>query len=175
MGAMSSLQPEHATLLLQTYLSALRNEQPLTQTIIEAIPAGKSDYKPDTVSRSALELAWHIVGAEQMFLDGVARGAFDFSSTRKPAEITSPAQLATWYGQMFVEKTTLLENLSGEQLVQILDFAGVFNLPSVAYLEFSLKHSIHHRGQLSMYLRPMGAKVPSIYGPSYDTAQAAKA
>ena len=35
-----------------------------------------------------------------------------------------------------------------------------------------LKHSIHHRGQLSMYLRPMGAKVPSIYGESYDSAQA---
>jgi len=35
-----------------------------------------------------------------------------------------------------------------------------------------MHHSIHHRGQLSMYLRPMGAQVPSIYGESYDTARA---
>jgi uncharacterized damage-inducible protein DinB len=43
------------------------------------------------------------------------------------------------------------------------------------YLQFLMNHSIHHRGQLSVYLRPMGAKVPSIYGESYDDAQARKA
>jgi uncharacterized damage-inducible protein DinB len=167
-----SLQPEQATLLLQTYLGALRNEQPITQNIIAAIPAEKCDYKPDAVSKSALELAWHIVGSEQMFLDGIINGTFDFSSTGKPAEMKTPAQVAGWYAQMFAEKTAPLEKLSGEQLAEILDFAGIFQVPSVAYLEVSLKHSIHHRGQLSMYLRPMGAKVPSIYGPSYDTAHA---
>jgi uncharacterized damage-inducible protein DinB len=48
----------------------------------------------------------------------------------------------------------------------------MFQLPAVAYLTFSQNHSIHHRGQLSTYLRPMGAKVPAIYGESYDTSQA---
>ena len=47
-----------------------------------------------------------------------------------------------------------------------------FNLPAVAYLHTAHIHSIHHRGQLSMYLRPMGAKVPAIYGESYDSALA---
>ena len=42
----------------------------------------------------------------------------------------------------------------------------MFQLPAVAYVQFNLFHSIHHRGQLSTYLRPMGAKVPSIYGES---------
>ena len=172
---MSSLQPEQASLLLQTYLSTLRAEQAVTQRIIEAIPAAKSDYKPDVVSKSALDLAWHVVGSEKMFLDGVLNGAFDFSAMSKPAEITTPEQMSAWYTQMFAEKTAPLEKLSGEHLSQILDFAGMFQLPAVAYLEVSLKHSIHHRGQLSMYLRPMGAKVPSIYGPSYDTAHAATA
>jgi uncharacterized damage-inducible protein DinB len=51
----------------------------------------------------------------------------------------------------------------------------MFQLPAVTYLNFLLHHSIHHRGQLSMYLRPMGAKVPSIYGESYDAAEARKA
>jgi uncharacterized damage-inducible protein DinB len=51
----------------------------------------------------------------------------------------------------------------------------MFQLPAVTYLNFLLHHSIHHRGQLSMYLRPMGAKVPSIYGESYDATEARKA
>jgi uncharacterized damage-inducible protein DinB len=51
----------------------------------------------------------------------------------------------------------------------------MFQLPAVMYLSFILNHSIHHRGQLSMYLRPMGAKVPAIYGESYDSAEARKA
>ena len=53
--------------------------------------------------------------------------------------------------------------------------ANLFRWPAVAYLQVGLNHSIHHRGQLSMYLRPMGAKVPSIYGESYDSALAKQA
>ena len=52
------------------------------------------------------------------------------------------------------------------------DFRGLFQLPAVVYLHTASIHSIHHRGQLSMYLRPMGAKVPAIYGESYDSTQA---
>jgi uncharacterized damage-inducible protein DinB len=48
----------------------------------------------------------------------------------------------------------------------------MFQLPAVGFIQLALNHSIHHRGQLSMYLRPMGAKVPSIYGESHDTTQA---
>ena len=48
-------------------------------------------------------------------------------------------------------------------------------LCAVAFLDFSLRHSIHHRGQLSTYLRAMGGKVPPIYGESHDSAAAKKA
>ena len=44
----------------------------------------------------------------------------------------------------------------------------MFNFPAVAYLNFMLSHTIHHRGQLAAWLRPMGGKVPSIYGGSAD-------
>jgi len=54
----------------------------------------------------------------------------------------------------------------------VIDFRGMFQLPAVAYLTFSLNHTIHHRGQLSTYLRAMGGKVPAIYGESYDSALA---
>jgi uncharacterized damage-inducible protein DinB len=53
-------------------------------------------------------------------------------------------------------------------LVTVLSFYDAFHLPAYAYLSFVEKHSIHHRGELVTYLRPMGSKVPSIYGGSAD-------
>jgi uncharacterized damage-inducible protein DinB len=53
-------------------------------------------------------------------------------------------------------------------LAKVVEFFGVMNLPNVLYLGFWNSHSIHHRGQLSTYLRAMNAHVPSIYGGSAD-------
>jgi uncharacterized damage-inducible protein DinB len=58
--------------------------------------------------------------------------------------------------------------MTPEQLLTPVEFFGVFNLPAALYLGFLNNHSIHHRGELATYLRPMGSKVPSIYGGSYD-------
>jgi len=55
-----------------------------------------------------------------------------------------------------------------EQLANPVDFAGVFKMPAVFYLGFVNNHCVHHRGQLAGFLRPMGSKVPSIYGGSAD-------
>ena len=60
-------------------------------------------------------------------------------------------------------------------MLKIIDFRGMFQLPAVMYLGFILSHTVHHRGQLSTYLRPMGSKVPAMYGESYDSAEARKA
>ena len=84
----------------------------------------------------------------------------------------TPLDIARWYGERFEHDVALLRALTADQLVRTIDFRGILRLPAVAYAEIGMKHSIHHRGQLSMYLRPMGAKVPSIYGESYDSAQA---
>jgi uncharacterized damage-inducible protein DinB len=62
-----------------------------------------------------------------------------------------------------------LQAMSDERLAQIID-AGIFRHPAVIYLTFIIHHGIHHRGWLCAYLRPMGAKVPAIYGPSHDEA-----
>ncbi len=59
--------------------------------------------------------------------------------------------------------------MSGEQLVGIIDLFGMMQAPAVGFVQMCVKHSVHHRGQLSAYLRSMGGKVPSIYGPSADT------
>ena len=86
-----------------------------------------------------------------------------------------PRQIGQWYGDSFTKNFDRLTKLSGEQLAKVIDFRGMFQLPAVAYLQFSLHHGIHHRGQLSTYLRAMGGRVPAIYGESYDSAEAKKA
>jgi hypothetical protein len=98
----------------------------------------------------------------------VAAGAFDLSPWARPDTVRSPADVNGWYDERLGRNVERLKSLSGEQLRQPIDFRGLFQFPAVIYVQVALSHSIHHRGQLSMYLRPMGAKVPSIYGESYD-------
>jgi uncharacterized damage-inducible protein DinB len=173
---MAQMQPEQADFLLQNvYLPGLKNEQRITQSVIEAIPPDKGDYRPDEISKSALDLAWHIATTEMRFMDVLPAGQFDLSPTPRPNSIKNSADLAAWYKENFERRFEKLTNLSHEQLLKIVDFRGLFQFPAVTYMNFLLHHSIHHRGQLSMYLRPMGAKVPAIYGESYDSAEARKA
>jgi uncharacterized damage-inducible protein DinB len=160
---------DHATLILNAVgLPALRAEHPVTKSIIGAIPADKVEYRPDSITRSAIDLAWHIVTAENRFLEAVSTGAFDLSPWARPDTVRSPADVNGWYEERLGRNVERLKGLSGEQLMKPIDFRGVFQFPAVIYVQIALSHSIHHRGQLSMYLRPMGAKVPSIYGESYD-------
>jgi uncharacterized damage-inducible protein DinB len=173
---MAAMTPEQATYFFHTFsIPALRNEQPITRKVIEAIPLDKGDFRPDPVSKSALELAWHIVAAEHRFLDGIVNGVFDFSPNHKPETAKDSAAVAKIYDTYFQDDMARLTKLSGEQLAKILDFRGLIQLPAVGFVQFDLHHLIHHRGQLSAYLRPMDAKVPAIYGESYDSAEARKA
>lgn len=170
---MSTLTPDQAVLILKTTgLPPLKAEHALTKSVIAAIPADKADYRPDTIGRSAIDLAWHIVAAETRFLQAVASGAFDFSGGPRPESIRTPADVVEWYSERFAKDIDRLKQLTGDQLIKIIDFRGMFQFPAVVYVQIGLNHSIHHRGQLSMYLRPMGAKVPSIYGESYDAREA---
>lgn len=173
---MKEIQPDQASFLLHgVYLPGLRNEHRITRSVIEAIPAEKASYRPDTVSKTALELAWHITVTEMRFIDALLAGEFDLSARPRPDTILTPGDLSSWYADNFEQRFEKMTKLSSEQLVKIVDFRGMFQLPAVMYLGFVLHHSIHHRGQLSMYLRPTGAKVPAMYGESYDSAQARKA
>ena len=73
-----------------------------------------------------------------------------------------------WYDENFKRGVARVAAMTAEQLMTPVSFFGVFNFPVVFYLGFLNNHSIHHRGELATYLRPMGSKVPSIYGGSYD-------
>jgi len=172
---MKEITADNATFLLHgLYLPALKNESQVTKKIIEAVPDDKADYRPDPISKTAMELVRHIAAADVRFADAVINGKFE-TGALLPAELKTPAEIAAWYERAYTERLDALSKLTSEQLMKIVDFRGMFQRPAVTFLMFGAHHTIHHRGQLSSYLRCMGAKVPSIYGESYDAEQARKA
>jgi len=162
-------------LLHDVYMGNLKTESRTTKKILEAVPPNKTDYKPDPASRSAIELTRHIAAADNRFVETVINGVFDTNPAMIPETVKAPAEIASWYEERYAKNFEALGRVSGEQLVKIVDFRGMFQWPAVKFAIFGLHHTIHHRGQLASYLRCMGAKVPAIYGESYDSALAKKA
>src|SRR5947209_13054850 len=160
------MTPEFALGLRAMMLDGLKREAECTRKVIAAIPDAKSDYRPDPNARTAKELAWHLANTDVQFLDGIADLTFTMANPELKPE--GSGEVAAWYDENIKRGIARVEAMSAEQLVTPIDFLGVFSLPAVAYLGFLNNHSIHHRGELATYLRPMGSKVPSIYGGSYD-------
>jgi len=119
---------------------------------------------------SGLELASHIALADAFFLRGVINGAFEW----KQQEFKTPAEVLAFYQETVPSLMTQIGAMPADKLAQDIKFAA-WSQPAVTYLSLDMSHGIHHRGQLSAYLRPMGAKVPSIYGPSADEGNQAAA
>ncbi len=171
-----TMKADQAVFLLQNvYMGPLKNESRTTKKILEAVPADKGEYRPEPAARSAIELVRHIAAADNRFVETVINGVFDTSPAMIPENVKTPAEIAAWYEQRFAKNYEALTKIPAEQLVKIIDFRGMMQRPAVTFVMMGLHHTIHHRGQLSSYLRCMGAKVPSIYGESYDDAQARKA
>ena len=83
--------------------------------------------------------------------------------------IMTPADAVARYKDKVQAQLERVRAMSGEQLLGTIDLFGMMQAPAVGFVQMCVKHSVHHRGQLSSYLRAMGGKVPSIYGPSADT------
>ncbi len=163
-----TLTPEHAIASRDGMLADLENEMEITAKVIAAVPEDRArQYRPDPKARTAWELAWHIVSSEIQMLEETAEMKFSMEP-RYPTEPPTIAGMVAWYKEHFPPAAAKVRQLSGQQLVTPVDFYGAFKFPDFLYISFVSKHSIHHRGQLSTYLRPMGSKVPSIYGGSAD-------
>jgi len=156
----------------QVTLPILTREYEITRKMLEAIPADKCTYRQDEICKSAFDLAWHIAATDNMFLDAVASGQFNLDRNKRPESVKTPADILNWYSESWKQTFDRVAQLSGDDLAKIVDFRGLLKQPAVLFLELGLRHTVHHRGQLTMYLRPMGAKIPSIYGESYDATQA---
>jgi uncharacterized damage-inducible protein DinB len=158
--------PEFVLGLRAVMLDGFKYEAEITKKVIAAVPDAKADYRPDPHARTAKELAWHLANTDVQFLDGIADLKFDMVTPEHKPQ--TAAEVVAWYDQNVRRGIARVEAMSAEQLLTPVGFFGVFNMPSVFYLGFLNNHSIHHRGELATYLRPMGSKVPSIYGGSYD-------
>ncbi len=161
------MQLDQAQFLLQVMLPQVEQEWQTTKKVIAAAPEG-NNYRPDPKARTAMELAWHIASSEVWFLEGFIGGEFKMEEFKQPEEIKSPNDVIAWYEKTAPPLIEQVRALPAEKLATPMSFFGLFNDPMVSYLGFLVSHSVHHRGQLSTYLRPMGAKVPSIYGGSAD-------
>lgn len=166
MSEQVGMTPDFAAGFRAIMLDGISREVEITKKVLAAVPDEKSDYRPDSNARSARELAWHIANTDVQFLDGIADLKFNMESPEVKPQTT--AELVSWYDTRMRRAIGRVAGLTPQQLVTPVDFIGMFNLPAVLYLTFLNNHCIHHRGALATYLRPMGAKVPSIYGGSYD-------
>jgi uncharacterized damage-inducible protein DinB len=160
------MSPEFALGYCAMMLDGITREAEITKKVIAAVPDAASSYKPDPKARTAKELAWHLANSDVQFLDGIAGLNFKMESPEHPPQTS--AEVVAWYDNRIKQGVASIAAMTPEQLLTPVNFYGVFNLPAVLYLGFQSSHSIHHRGELATYLRPMGSKVPSIYGGSYD-------
>jgi uncharacterized damage-inducible protein DinB len=160
----------YALAFRETMLQALAQEKSTTMKVIAAIPDARRDHRHDPKSRTAWELAWHIASEDVILMEQTAEGKYSLPDTRYDAEQPkTTAELAAWYDRRMSAAIEKVRALSPEQLLQPVDFLGMMTWPTFMYLLLINNHSVHHRGELVTYLRPMGSKVPSIYGPSADT------
>ncbi len=139
------------------------NETKTTRKVIERIPDG-SDYRPDPKSRTAQEIAWQIVCEERMIIEALEQGKAEWTPPPMPQ---SMKEVAETYAKQSADIIRRWDALPADRWDGELDFFGGKRPASGMAWSF-LFDIVHHRGQISTYLRPMGAKVPQIYGPSHD-------
>lgn len=157
-------------------LGTLEMEIPITLSVFRAVPADQLTYRPDPVSKTALALLRHITLEDEWLLLGVADGAFaPLPDDSDACGLMTPDDAIARYRERMPAALARVREVSGESLIQDVDLMGMFQMPAIQFLSMMVRHSAHHRGQLTAYLRAMGGKVPAIYGPSADSAAAAEA
>jgi len=160
---------DKAKIIADYLLDQTESEMAATRNVLSAVPANAS-YKPSEKCMNGLELAGHIAAAEVFFLSGIINGKFEWA----PPEFKQPADALSYYEQKMPGLIAELRAVPAGKLTAMLTM-GPMNMSGLDFLALNMKHSVHHRGQLSAYLRPMGSKVPGIYGPSADTEKEATA
>lgn len=151
------------------FLKHWEKEAPATRKVIGRIPEDRCEYRADPKARTAREIAWLIVREEAALIEGLERGVFEWTEVPAPAKV---GDVVAEYDRQHDALTNRLKAIAEPRWEETLPFlwGGQEVMKEIGY-EMAwgfLLDQIHHRGQLSTYLRPMGAKVPAIYGPSAD-------
>jgi uncharacterized damage-inducible protein DinB len=163
--------------IAESILPEFDHETATTRTLLERVPSDKAEWKPHAKSMSLGQLAMHIANLPQWSAIALERTYFDTNPTGSPPmwPPTDSAQgvLETYDRNVAAARALLARMTDGEFMVQwTLKNAGrtMFSMPRVAvFRSFVLNHAVHHRGQLSVYLRLLDVPLPNIYGPTADT------
>ena len=139
------------------------DESKTTRNVISRIPEG-SDYRPDAKSRTAQEIAWQIVCEEKMIIEALENGK---AAWAPPAMPETMKELLDTYERQSADISRRWTERPATKWNGNLEFFGSERPASPMAWSF-LFDIVHHRGQISTYLRPMGSTVPQIYGPSGD-------
>lgn len=158
----------------QTLAAELRHEAIATRKMLERVPADKFDWQPHEKSMKLGRLASHVAEISHWTAATLTRDELDFETADyKPPTVTSAAGLVEVFDNHLAEALELLENISDEELMKVWRLRNgdhiLFELPKIAVIRsMVINHLIHHRGQLSVFLRLNDVPLPSVYGPTAD-------
>lgn len=156
------------------FIKTLGEEKGKFRNVIESLPDDKFNYKVHDRSREAVNLASQLAVQWEAISGIVTKGVPTFDSHSMELAGKSKEDLLKAFDAGFEQLTKDIETITDESWendMSVLDMdpAGKWEDKKYNMAWGFLFDAIHHRGQLSTYLRAMGAKVPSIYGPSADT------
>lgn len=158
--------------IVDTLLPEFDHEMTVTRKVLERVPDDKFDFKPHAKSMTLGQLAQHVATIPMWGAVTMNQTELDLGGrTNEP--MTTRAQLLDAFDKNVAEtRSALTGRGDGELAVPwTLKFNGqiIFSMPrAMVWRGFVLSHLIHHRGQLSVYLRMNDVPIPSIYGPSGD-------
>ena len=151
------------------FLKRLESETPAMLKVIRALPADKLDYRPHPRSRSAGELVAVLVGEIAGAVEMCEKGEINWvDPTGAPSTEQAAAEYERWHKKLVEHLPKVDEATWGKKIPLLMGGEKVHESTFSGMCWELLFDAVHHRGQLSTYIRPMGGKVPSIYGPSAD-------
>lgn len=139
------------------------DESQTTHKVLSRIPEG-SDYRPDKKSRTAQEIAWQIVCEEKMLIEALENGKAEWAPAPTPKTMKEIVDAYAGLSAAIAKRWQALPQALWDGQ---LEWFGK-KRPAAPMAWSFLFDIVHHRGQITTYLRPMGSKVPQIYGPSAD-------
>lgn len=149
----------------ERFLGLFEWEAETTTRVLKAYPADKLDLRPHEKSRSAKELMQTFI-AEGVAMIQICEGAVDWTKVVGP-DLATAEELIVAFEGMMTQVIDKIKATPGEDLEKPMDWIGR-QAPRLEALMSMLFDQVHHRGQMSVYIRLAGGKVPSIYGPSAD-------
>ena len=157
----------------KTMLPEFDHEAALTRKTLARVPFEKADWKPHEKSFSLGELATHLADIPGWVDVTVNQDVFEMEGPYEPAQADSTEGLLALFDEKVAAARAVLEGASHDDLMATWSMKQggevVMSMPKIAVLRaFIVKHTVHHRAQLGVYLRLLDVPVPAIYGPSAD-------